>query len=277
MTQAEQGVYLFCFARASAARDIAVAGLGGSDPVSTLEAGDAAAVFCAVSLADFQGELAERNLNDPAWVVPRACEHERVIEAVMTRSPVLPARFGSVFASKDALEAFLADRHPEISKFLESVADKEEWGLKAFVDAHKAGERLLLSEPTLVKQFERLAESPGTRYFQERRLRAEVTRHAEVWSCQMAEEIQSELAADAVSVCPLPILPRSFSERPDDMVLNCAVLLASRRVADFRYRAETLSARLGQHGVTIELSGPWPPYSFCPTLEPRETVKDRGQ
>lgn len=274
MTETRENVYLFCFARAGAARNLAVPGISGSDGVNTLEIGSTAAVFCSVPSGDFQGELAEKHLEDPAWVIPRACEHERVIEAVMACSPVLPVRFGSVFTSREALSDFLAAQQQEIAQFLDSVADKEEWGLKAFVDANKAGEQFLLSEPALAEQFARLAESPGARYFQEKRLRAEVTRHVEVWSCQIAEEIQGELAADAVGVCPLPVLPRSFSERPDDMVLNCAVLLVSRRVADFCNRAKTLSARLEPHGVTIELSGPWPPYSFCPTLDIRDLDED---
>jgi len=264
MTQVEPGAYLFCFARAGVSTDLTDAGLDGSERPSALELGGTAAIFSPISLDEFQGELAEQRFQDPAWVVPRACHHERVIQAVMARSPVLPARFGAVFSSRDALAQFLAERHQAISGFLDFVGDKEEWGAKAFVDADLARERLLESEPALAEQLERLSDSPGARYFQMKRLRAEAGRHVELWSRRVAEEIQRELAADATAVCPLPLRPSSSSERPDEMVLNGAFLVLRAAAAGFRRRAEALAAHLGGQGLSLELSGPWPPYSFCP-------------
>jgi len=272
MTQTEEGVYLFCFARAGAAREVrgeTLAGSDGSEAVCALEAQGLVAIFRPVSLAEFQGELAEQRLQDPAWVVPRACQHERVVEAVMARSPVLPVRFGAVFSSRDALERWLAERHLEISGFLDFVADKEEWGAKAFVHLDNARERRLQSELALAERGGRLSESPGARYFQVKRLRAEVDQHVKLWSRRAAQEIQGELEADAVGFRALPLQVRNPSERPEDMVLNGALLVARARLADFRGRAEALGARFREQGLSVELSGPWPPYHFCPDLNGR--------
>ena len=51
---------------------------------------------------EFAGPEAELNLQQLSWVGPRALRHEAVIEEVMASSPVLPARFGTLFSSAEA-------------------------------------------------------------------------------------------------------------------------------------------------------------------------------
>ena len=51
------------------------------------------------------------------------------------------------------------------------------------------------------------------------------------------------------------------------MVLNWALLLPAAAVADFRGRIERANAEQNPGGLAFEVSGPWPPYSFCPVLE----------
>ncbi|MBI2200221.1 MAG: GvpL/GvpF family gas vesicle protein, partial [Candidatus Rokubacteria bacterium] len=51
-------------------------------------------------------------------------------------------------------------------------------------------------------------------------------------------------------------------------ILNWAFLVPRSRVDDFRARIQRINAEHAPHGLVLDLSGPWPPYSFCPSLEP---------
>jgi len=261
-----KAIYLYCFARAGVARQITVAGVDGNSPVTALELKGVAAVVSRVSVAEFAGGSAESNLTDPAWVVPRACQHERVIEEVMRYSPVLPVRFGTVFSSRRALETLLADRCDEIAEFLDSVADKEEWAVKGFVDLGRAEALLLTTDPILRERCRRLPESPGARYLQEKQLRAEAERQAERWSRTLAEQVKVELASHSLDMCPMRLQSRSVSGRDAEMVLNCAFLLVRSGVAHFRVCVERMGSVYAEQGLTLELSGPWPPHNFSPPI-----------
>ncbi len=226
-----------------------------------------AAVFSEVSLSEFRGDTAKDERPDPDWIIPRACRHERVIEEIMSRSPVLPVRFGTVFSSRQALEKLLTDRCHKIAGFLEAIAGKEEWAVKGFVDIDKAEAGLLASDPDLLAQRQHLSTSPGARYFQEKQLRTSVQKQVKLWGRTVAEQVQEDLKDVAVEARPLRLQPPNVSGRTAEMVLHCALLLPHSRVADFRARVEALAAQHAEQGLGLECSGPWPPFHFCPSLE----------
>jgi hypothetical protein len=55
--------------------------------------------------------------------------------------------------------------------------------------------------------------------------------------------------------------------RPEKMLWNAAFLLP--RSASERWLAlvEEMRGVAASKGLLLEVSGPWPPYHFCPTLE----------
>jgi hypothetical protein len=63
------------------------------------------------------------------------------------------------------------------------------------------------------------------------------------------------------------VLSREVTGMDKDMVLNWAFLVPRKAVADFRTRIEQANAEHDRQGLVFQLSGPWPPYSFCPALE----------
>ena len=58
---------------------------------------------------------------------------------------------------------------------------------------------------------------------------------------------------------------RTLAAQPDAggrLFLDAAFLVASRRSADFSARAASLARPLRADGLNLQLTGPWPPYSF---------------
>ena len=258
-----KGVYLYCFARSGLKPNVASSDLESNEPVAFLEVGDVTAVYSHVALDDFTGESGERHFQDPVWVVPRALEHERVIEAVMTFSAVFPVRFGAVFSSREALAQVIVGRGTEISSFLDRIVGKEEWSVKGFVDVDKAADRLLETDPALAEQYRNLPELPGARYFQQKRLLTEARKRAKHLCWSTANRIDHELAGLGAPMSS----GLKLGDAPDDkgeVVLKHAFLLPRESVDEFRDRVMEIGSRHSESGITLELSGPWPPYSFCP-------------
>ena len=261
-----QGVYLYCFARSVASRDLGAAPVDGGKGVTSLQVGQVMAAFSEVELNEFEGESAETHLGDPAWIIPRVRHHERVVAGVMRSSPVLPVRFGAVFSSKRALAELLEDKYEEISHFLDYVSDKEEWAVKGFVDTEKGAQWLLASDPALLEQRSRMPESRGARYFHEKQLRTAAQRRLKRWCGSVARQISEELKSCAVDSRVLDLQPKALSERDAEMVFNCGFLLRRGQVADFLGRVEQVKAEYAAQGVMLDATGPWPPYSFCPSI-----------
>jgi len=262
----DSGLYLFCLARSDLLPAIEGTGVDGQNPLSLQIFLDITAVVGTISLEGFCGPLAESRMQDLSWVGPRACRHEEVVEQAMRHSPVLPVRFGTIFSSRESLEMRLEKHHGAISKFLDQVTDKDEWAVKGLLDRARAKDELL--PIILARQAGQLASlSPGVRYFQEQRMRAGLEKELNSWLKEVYKEVASVLSHYASDFCERRVLSREATGSEREMVLNWAFLVPRGVVADFRAGIDRANEKHAQRGLVFELTGPWPPYSFSPSLE----------
>ncbi|MGB9105723.1 MAG: GvpL/GvpF family gas vesicle protein, partial [Terriglobales bacterium] len=139
MEESEVVLYLFCFARPDEARQVAGSGVDQRNPVRIFRhSAEVCAVIGEVAREDFCGPEAERRMEQLSWVGPRALRHEAVIEEVMEHSPVLPARFGTLFSSLPALTEFMDAHRAAIAEFLGRVAGHREWSVQGRFHRNRA-------------------------------------------------------------------------------------------------------------------------------------------
>ena len=257
---------MYCFASPTVAGRIEASGVDELTDVTSVTVGEVASVFSKVSLEDFIGPAGDANLRDASWIVPRARRHERVVEEVMRLSPVLPARFGTVLSSASVLDQLVVGSAEKIRQFLDRMVNLEEWSVKAFLDLPKAEEWMMTSQAALADPPGRGPASPGVAYIQGKRLRARARRQMEEWCHRTVEGVGRLLAAHAVDVCPLRPQLRGTSAKDGKMVLNCALLVSKDRVVELGERASEIEAGYADAGLSLNVSGPWPPYSFCPSI-----------
>jgi hypothetical protein len=149
----------------------------------------------------------------------------------------------------------LEKHHGAISKFLDQVTDKDEWAVKGLLDRARAKDELL--PIILARQAGQLASlSPGVRYFQEQRMRAGLEKELNSWLKEVYKDF-----------CERRVLSREATGSEREMVLNWAFLVPRDVVADFRAGIDRANEKHAQRGLVFELTGPWPPYSFSPSLE----------
>ena len=261
-----QGLYLFCLARFSLLPPLKGKGLDGQGPLQVAPFQDIAAVWSPVSLEEFCGPTAEERMRDLAWIGPRVIRHQEVVAGVMRFSPVLPARFGTIFSSQANLDKVLRQHHDTVAGFLERMTGQEEWAVKGMLDRAGAKERLLAL--WLAQEADRLgALTPGKRYFQEQRLRAGCDGKLEQWLKEVCQELFTDLRSYAADLRERRLLSREATGSDKDMILNWALLMPRPAVAYFRARIQAANLRYAECGLVLECTGPWPPYSFSPPLD----------
>lgn len=228
-------------------------------------AGSTAAVLSRVSRDEFCGTAADSNLQDLAWVGPRAYRHEAVLAETMSFAPIFPARFGTLFSSLEVLGQFMERHRQAITQFLDRVTGQEEWAVKGLLDRARVEEGLLHQKPAAGK--ESPAASPGLAYLLEQRARLEAKQELEGWLAGTCNALWEALAPVVSEACQREVLSRPTTGADQEMVLNWAFLVPRPAAEEFRKRVEQATGSLVLPGLTFASSGPWPPYSFCPALQ----------
>jgi len=221
------------------------------------------ALLATVAIDDFCGPEAERRLGDLGWVAERALRHERVIEEGFRRGPVLPARFGTLFSSLEALERFIENNRQTLSGFLDSVRGQEEWGIKALFERSAATK--WLSAQCGVARGD-ASTSPGLRYLQQRSSQAAAEKQLQRWLLESCESVAHSLELYATDLRQRKILDGASPDDSRELVLNLAALVARDRWADLVGLIDRINAEHAERGLSFVLNGPWPPYSFYPPL-----------
>ncbi|GAA1510611.1 GvpL/GvpF family gas vesicle protein [Sphaerisporangium rubeum] len=258
----DTGTYLYAVTREEDRVDPAVlpalTGVSGA-PVRVLARAGLVAYVSTVPLSEFGDEALRRSLEDLRWVGDTARAHHRVVETVACDAPTAPVRLVTVYAGDDGVTAMLDRRGAELRAMLAQLRGRNEWGVKAYAAPRPAAPPP--REPAGPHQ------GPGTEYLRRRRagLRGREERQREL--AERAERIHEALAAVAVDSRRHRPQDPQLSGRDDPMLLNGAYLVDDDRRAEF---AAVLDSLRGP-GVTIELTGPWAPYSFT-AVEPETPV-----
>jgi hypothetical protein len=109
--------------------------------------------------------------------------------------------------------------------------------------------------------------SPGRRYFEEQRLRAAGDQELQRWLQKVCREVWTNLRDYAAEVQERRLLSRETTGSDLDMVWNWALLIPRQAMDGFKTRIQDINAQYAHHALRLEVTGPWPPYSFCPALD----------
>lgn len=261
-----QAVYLFCLAAGDLPPQVEGAGLDGAAELCLHQTASISAITSPVSLEDFSGQAAEKNLKDPAWLGPRICRHEEVVEKVMKISPVLPLRFGTIFSSLESLEKRINAHRDAILDFLAQVAGREEWAVKGYLDRPLALREMVAGK--LAQEEARLRDmNPGQRYFEEKKVQVASQGHLREWLQEVCHEVARGLGQHTTGFCRRKLQPSPAQGSNLEMVANWAFLVPSERKESFQAKLQQEGESFAASGLSFEQSGPWPPYSFAPALD----------
>ena len=267
----ETGVYLYCLARPEclasnffSPSEQQMAGVDVQFPVTAMHLDKIrlVAVISQVILSDFS----DSNLQDLAWLGPRARTHESVVQEVMQLSPVLPVKFGTIYRSNSGLADFINHNGAVILQALHQVHGKAEWSVKAYIDEARVRVFVTETNPEIQQLTARLSVSPGLRYMQQKQVDLRVETALSGWASEVAGKIEEILAPNAVGISTLKLHSSAMSGRSERMIYNGGFLLDNSNIESFENVIQQLQSRYESSGLILELRGPWPPYHFCPSL-----------
>ena len=237
-----------------------LAGVGGQ-PVEVVTAAGLAAAVSTVSLAEFGEAALHRHLEDLDWLEKTGRAHHQVVAAVAEHAPAIPLRLATVYRDRGRLTGMLADRQADFAAALARVTARTEWGVKVFA----AGRDDNTAAP------EDAADSgatgrPGADYLRRKRTQLDAGAHARRTAAGSAETIHATLGGLAAAADVRPPQAPQLTGRREQMILNGAYLVDDDRSAEFTAAVDRLAG--GNEPVRVELTGPWPPYSFAYLGEP---------
>ncbi|MFI0434708.1 MAG: GvpL/GvpF family gas vesicle protein [Parachlamydiaceae bacterium] len=259
----QTGLYLYCFAHANSLDQLTTLGTRES-PIFVKPFQHLLAILKRVPLEEFCGIDAEKNMQELSWLVPRVHEHEAIIEQSMAYSPVFPAPFGTIFSSADALMSFFEINYDVMIDFLNKMTLMEEWGVKGLFNKEKAKNRLLeLKIAENAPYLDTLKK--GMRYFQEKKIEKELDAMLSHLLQKILNDELNALSENAVSIVKRKVV-QGISGGHDKIVANWAFLIHHHQSDFFKMKLASINATHQEEGIHFEMSGPWPPYSFCPPL-----------
>jgi Gas vesicle synthesis protein GvpL/GvpF len=246
-------VYAVTERPADAGRSTGIDGL----PVRSVAGDGLVAVVSEVGMHEFGESALRAKFEDLGWLEATAKAHHQVIDDLASTQPVVPMRLATVFTSEASLQAMLAERGNELHEVLHRIGQRREWGVKAFAAT-------AARTPKTRADAERgamAAAGSGAAYLQRRRSQLDASnraRHEEARSAETVHASLSRLAADS-RLHPPQVPQLAGTKAP--MLLNASYLLDEASERGFSKAVQELAQQY--RAIQLQLTGPWPPYSFA--------------
>ncbi|MEQ3554039.1 GvpL/GvpF family gas vesicle protein [Pseudonocardia nematodicida] len=195
---------------------------------------------------DFAEDAIATRLEDLSWLAATARAHHHVVDEMGRRAVVAPLALATVYRGDGRVRQTLAERAADFVELLGRFRGRAEWGVKVW-----AAERAPEKPPARA--------ASGTEYLRRRRSALDRTSRDESADHAGAEELHRAAAGVAVAARRHRLHAPALTGRPERMVLNGAYLVED---ADRdRWRA-ALAEASGDDRLSVEITGPWVPYSF---------------
>ena len=224
------------------------AGLEGQ-PVESIPGGGLAVLASELPSSGYTARALQERLEDFDTLASLARAHDAVLERAHAEGDVLPFRMCTIYATPDAVRAMLTAEGGRLARTLARLRRMAEWGVKAFAAP---------PAPATVQP----RPASGAEYLAARRAareRAETGRDA---LGRAAADVHARLAARAAEAVRSRPPDRRLSGRREEMLLTGAYLVPRAEEEGFAALVSGLAREHEADGLTLELTGPWPPYHF---------------
>jgi hypothetical protein len=249
--------------KAGAPPAVALPGIDPRNPVRAVVRGDMVALVSDVSLAEFDLATLGERLQSRPWLEMLAVGHQRVMTALLDSYTLLPLKICTLYTDEGRIHELLETSGERFAAALDRLEGASEWGVKLFCNRAALATWAEQGAPQLRQlATTTAAASPGARYMLEKRLK------------RAAEQLADELLRSDTQVIALRLVeaahaaqrntpqPPSVHGHGDEMTLNGAYLVGDDALAAFTATLDTLREQYGSRGYSLELTGPWPAYSF---------------
>jgi len=187
------------------------------------------------------------------WLAPRVRSHHEVLRTLHAAGTVVPFKFGALCPGVEELRTLLGEYHDAIAGLLTRFDGKDEWSLKVSADEDALSSFYLRSRQELIaleREHECLPE--GRAHFARKKL----------------QQATAALVAETLDTIEQQVFARlaRLDVESSGSLSHAALLVDRDRFADVEHSFAELEDEHAALHLTIELTGPWPPYSFVADL-----------
>ena len=216
-------------------------------------------VVSSVPEAMYGEDPLQHRLQDLEWIGPRALAHEAVIEHFLSSDAVLPMQLFALFKSDPRAVEHILRNHRRIERILLRIERQVEWGLRLMWDPDSLQTaKQPRPQRTTSVQARRIAS--GAEYLVGKRNQRGQSRVLFQRARADASRLYRTIAGEATQA-----RRRSDVERAapgSRLLLDAAFLVPTRRTRTFRAVVRRHAGALERAGISVSLTGPWPPYNF---------------
>ncbi len=217
------------------------------------------AIYTPVSDEEFSQEAVDRRAGDLEWLGAIGYRHQNVAAELMKSTAMIPLRAFTLFSTPEALDRYLHDNRELLVKTLERLDGKREWTLRVEFDAERFSDALT----SRVDSLRELAQQnegakPGRAFLLRKKLDDEKKRASRDAEQQVVGEIESAV----LDKLKCETVAESRLDR-EGAFPQINVLLNRDEESTLQELLDGLAARYDKEGVTVALTGPWPPYTFA--------------
>jgi hypothetical protein len=217
------------------------------------------AVYTCVNPHEFSQEVIDRRAGDLEWLGAIGYRHQDVVAELMKRTAIVPLRAFTLFSSEEALRSYLHEHADALKKALERLDGKQEWTLQVEFEPSRWSESLASRVDSLrALQSEIESAAPGKAFLLRKKLEDEKKRSSKEAEQQVVAEIEGlvleKLRCETVA---------ETRERRDGAFPQINVLIDRDEESVLQELQTMLAERYAAEGVTLGLTGPWPPYTFA--------------
>jgi len=258
------GFYIYCIRSSADAGKIRERGIGFGSEAKAIPFQDIEAIVSEVDLSKLNAKTIKEKLQEDAkWTEQNVKRHHEVIAEANKTSAVIPMKFGTLYKTKKNLEAMLKKHYAKFKALLLRLKDKQEWGVKGYLEYKKFGE-VLKNKNKEIRTLEKKRSSvpEGMKWYVDRKSDELIAGQIEHEVEEELKRIIDKLEKHTEEVRLNDLLPKIVGEPGKDMILNAACLVRNDRFDAFQSLLRELAKEHDASGINLLLTGPWPPYNF---------------
>lgn len=217
------------------------------------------AIYTKVDEREFGQEAIDARAKDIEWLGAIGYRHQGVGADLMKRTAIVPLRAFTLFSTEEALLNYLAENREVLNRILQRLDGKQEWTLRIEFEP-EAWSRSLVSRVDSLRALTAEAEtaSSGKAFLLRKKLDEEKKRASRDAEQQVVAEIEravlDKLACETVA---------ESRQQRDGAFPQIDVLINRDEESRLQELHEELARRYGDEGITLAITGPWPPYTFA--------------
>jgi hypothetical protein len=216
-------------------------------------------VVSSVPAAMYGEDALQHRLQDLEWIGPRALAHEAVIEHFLSFDAVLPMQLFALFKSDARAIEHIVRNNRRIGRILRRIERQVEWGLRLMWDPGSL-EAAKQPRPLRATSVQARRVKSGADYLVRKRNQRDQSRVLLQRARADANRVYRTIAGEASEARRRSDVERTAPR--SRLLLDAAFLVPARRTKAFQAAVRRHAGPLERAGISVSLTGPWPPYNF---------------